>query len=469
MDDPVISVAQAIKMNNRELVAITGGGGKTSLMKALTGDLSGGIVATATTRLALSETGMFPKVIIFSSEKSARATEQSSQHTAVSSRAELLREVEEVLEEGGSCLVVGDLHGDKVLGVPVDLPGRLFLLENVNYVLVEADGSRRLPCKAPGPHEPVVPAQATIVIPTVGIECLDKPLKDIAHRPDLVSDITGLELEQSMTEEALARLITHSNGGLKGVPRGARVVPFINKVDRIEQQEKARNVARMILEEDRIDRVVSGALRTDRPIRETHRRMTAVVLAAGQSSRMGAPKQLLPWGDTTVLGQTIDNLQRSLVNEVVVISGFQAEAIGEVAARYGVKTMVNQDFENGGMISSVQTALRVLPDNREAILVMLADQPMIEPETVDVLMKAWLGNRGELIAPVFNGRRGNPVIFGRRYFDELLAVSRGANPREVLERRVDEIEMVAVDSETIFHDLDRLDDYDRWRPEIDKT
>jgi molybdenum cofactor cytidylyltransferase len=469
MDDPVISVAQAIKMGNRELVAITGGGGKTSLMKALSGDLSGGIVVTATTRLALSETAMFPKVIVFSPDQSGHATHKISQRTTASSQADLLRKVEEALEDEGCCLVVGDRLGDKVLGVPIDLPGRFLLLENVNYVLVEADGSRRLPCKAPGPHEPVVPAQATIVIPTVGIECLDEPLKDIAHRPELVSAITGLKLEQAMTEQALARLIAHPNGGLKGIPRDARVVPFINKVDGEEQEEKARTVARLLLEEDRIDRVVSGALRTNRPVRETHRRITAVVLAAGQSSRMGAPKQLLPWGKTTVLGQTIENLQRSLVNEVVVISGFQAEAVREVAARYGAKTLVNDDFEDGGMISSVRTALRALPENREAILVMLADQPMIEPATIDILIKAWLGNQGELIAPVFNGRRGNPVIFGRRYFDELFAVSRGADPREVLKRRADEIEMVDVDSETILHDLDRLEDYERWRPEIDKT
>jgi molybdenum cofactor cytidylyltransferase len=464
MDDSVITVAGAIGMGDQELVAITGGGGKTSLLKTLCDELPGGVVATATTRLALSETSLFPKVIIYCPDQHGRATAQNKLGSIAFSQAELFEIVEESLEEVGCCLVVGDRQGDKVLGVPVGLPGHLLLLEKVNHVLVEADGSRRLPCKAPGPHEPVIPDQATIVIPTAGIECLDEPLEDIAHRPELVSAITGLRPDEKMTEQALARLITHPNGGLKGVPRNARVVPFINKVDGAEHVEKARAVARLILDEDRIDRVLLGALRDKRPIRETHRRITAVVLAAGVSSRMGAPKQLLPWGTTTVLGQTIGNLQKSLVNEVVVVSGFRAEDVGKVAVRYGVKSLFNEDFEDGGMISSVQTALRSLPQNIEAILVMLADQPMIEPATIDILIGAWLGNLGELIAPVFNGRRGNPVIFGRRYFEELNAVSRGANPRELLIRRAKDIELVEVGSESIFYDLDRLEDYDRWRP-----
>jgi molybdenum cofactor cytidylyltransferase len=356
-----------------------------------------------------------------------------------------------------------------VKGVPVDLPGRIISRDDVAYVLVEADGSRRKPCKAPGPHEPVIPPEATIVLPTAGIDAIGKPISEIAHRPERVEAITGLEVDQPMTVRALARLITHQQGGLKGIPQNARVVPFLNKVNSEELLDKARDVARLILEEDQIDRVISGAILSNQPVREIHRRITAIVLAAGLSTRMGRPKQLLPWGDTTVLGQTIDNLQRSHINEVVVVSGYQTQQVASVASQLGVQTFFNELYASGGLISSVQTALRLLPDNREAILVMLADQPMVETETIDRLVKAWSENKGELLAPVIKGRRGNPVLIGRRYFAELLSLPAGSAPRELINRHSEQLKLVEVESDSILRDLDEIEDYERWRPESGST
>ena len=97
-----------------------------------------------------------------------------------------------------------------------------------------------------------------------------------------------------MTVGALAILITHSSGGLKGVPAGARPIPFVNKVDNAEKLRDARQVARLCLREERVERVVIGSIRSSWPIREVHRRVTAVVLAAGQSERMGKTNSCYP-------------------------------------------------------------------------------------------------------------------------------------------------------------------------------
>ncbi len=469
MDKGLVSLAEALTIGSSGLVAFTGGGGKTSLMMALSEGLSGGIVMTTTTHLSVSQLQLVPEVIRFLPSELGESLEQGPKTEIVSGHAELFRKITESLARSGRCLVVGAPHGDKVIGVPVDLPGQLFSRDDIDYVLVEADGSRRKPCKAPGPHEPVIPPEATVVFPTAGIDAIGKPISEIAHRPERVKAITGLEVDQPMTARALARLITHQEGGLKGIPQNARVVPFLNKVDSDELLDKARDVARLILEEDRIDRVILGAIRSNRPVREIHRRITAIVLAAGRSSRMGRPKQLLPWGDTTVLGRTIGNLQQSCVNEVVVISGYQAQEVEKVSAQLGVQTFFNELYASGGMISSVQTALRLLPDNREAILVMLADQPMVEPAIIDRLIEAWSENKGELLAPVIGGRRGNPVLIGRRYFDELLSLPEGAAPRELIRRHNAELHLVEVKTDSILHDLDEIEDYKRWRPKGGNT
>jgi molybdenum cofactor cytidylyltransferase len=179
---------------------------------------------------------------------------------------------------------------------------------------------------------------------------------------------------------------------------------------------------------------------------------------------MGRPKQLLPWGDTTVLGRTIDNLQRSRVNEVVVVSGYRAQEVERISAQLGVQTFFNELYESGGMISSVQTALRLLPENREAILVMLADQPMVETKTIDRLVRAWSEDKGELVAPVIKGRRGNPVLIGRRYFDELLSLPLGSAPRDLINRHGEQLKLIEAETDSILRDLDEIEDYERWRP-----
>ena len=144
-----------------ELIAIVGGGGKTSLMFALAQALAGRVVITTTTRIFAAQTKLAAAVC------SANDLTSLSRHLA----------------EHGSCLVIGDVQGDKAVGVDPTLPGQLLARPDVEYVLVEADGSRMRPIKAPAAHEPVIPPDATLVIPVIGIDALDGPLDKVAHRP----------------------------------------------------------------------------------------------------------------------------------------------------------------------------------------------------------------------------------------------------------------------------------------------
>jgi molybdenum cofactor cytidylyltransferase len=179
---------------------------------------------------------------------------------------------------------------------------------------------------------------------------------------------------------------------------------------------------------------------------------------------MGQSKLLLPWGQTTVLGQTLSNLQASAVHDIQVVSGFEAEAMEVIAAQRDMSVIHNPDYVQGEMLSSLQAAVAQLPRNRAAVLVMLADQPMIEAQVLDRLLAAYWRGHGELIAPSYKGQRGNPVLIGRSYFPQLLALLQGSAPRELLQRYEDDLYLVEVESEAILHDIDRPDDYLRWRP-----
>lgn len=435
-----------------ELVAFAGGGGKTSLMFALAAVLPGRVVVTTTTRIFAVQMKLAPAVCF----------------------ADDLSHLGEYLAEYGSCLMVGRVEGDKAVGVELSLPGQLLARPDVDTVLVEADGSRMRPVKAPGDHEPVIPPDTTLLVPVVGIDALDGPLETVAHRPERVRELldgrlgseaaTTLINNDCLTADALACLLTHPEGGLKDAPDQARIVPFINKVETSAQLLAARQVGQQVLRTSRVERVVLGAVRTGKPVSEVQRRVTAVVLAAGQASRMGQTKQLLPWGETTVLGQTLGNLRASAVHDILVVVGHDAEPVAGVAAAAGVPIVYNPDYATGEMLSSLQVAVEHLPDDRAAVLVMLADQPLVEAETIDALLGAYWQGQGELIAPFFAGRRGNPVLIGRRHFVELLALPADGAPRDVLRRHAAEVVSVSMETDTILRDLDNPDEYERWRP-----
>lgn len=431
-----------------ELIAFVGGGGKTSLLFALGAALPGRRILTTTTRIFAAQMNLAPEVIF--------ATEDIEKSEG---------KIGEALDRHGTCLVVGAVEGEKARGVPPELPGQWLARPDVDFVLVEADGSRMRPIKAPAAHEPVIPPAATLVVPVVGIDALDGRFSEITHRPELAAELLQWSvIHDRLSARDVARLVTHAQGGLKGVPDGARVMVFINKVETAVQLTAARQIAQQILQTSRIDRVIIGAVKTDQPVRELHQRVTTVILAAGEGKRMGETKQLLPWGSTTVLGQTIRNLQQTAVHNLLVITGHEAETVNKVAREADVKTLHNPDYAAGEMLSSLQTAVRQLPENITAVLVMLADQPMVKPETIDLLLEAYWQGHSDLIAPVFEGRRGNPVLIGRSYFAELLALPPGDAPRTLLHRHADKLHLVEVPTDSILRDLDKPEQYERERP-----
>ncbi|MCH8891013.1 MAG: putative selenium-dependent hydroxylase accessory protein YqeC [Myxococcales bacterium] len=219
-------------------VAIVGGGGKSSLMFELAERLPGRGVMTTTTR-------------IFSQQMSSAA--ECCTLADADWRARL-----DAFES--ALLVVGRVEGERAVGVAPELPAELLAHPRVDWVVVEADGSRMLPVKAPGPHEPVIPMGTTLLVPVVGIDALSKPIGEIAHRPERVCAIAGLSVEDTLTPAALARLITSPEGGLKGAASAGRTAVLINKVESASEFAIAREVAEQILRDSAVERVAVGAL-----------------------------------------------------------------------------------------------------------------------------------------------------------------------------------------------------------------
>jgi len=425
------------------LVSFVGGGGKTSLIFALAAQLPGKVIITTTTRLARAQVdGAAPRL------------------SATICRFPDLSALDEAAE--GIFLVIGvDVADEKVSGVAPDQPRRWLSRGDITAVLVEADGARMRPVKAPAEYEPVLPIGTTLLVPVAGVDALGQRIGEVAHRAPLVAGLLGKSQEAVLTPRDLALLLTAPQGGLKSVPVSARVIPVLNKVQTPEQMTAARQAAREILRSPLPHCALLTAAATANPLLERVSRVTAVVLAAGEARRMGRLKQLLPWGDTTMLGQTLRTLSHTVVHDTLVVTGAEADAVAAVVTA-GVPTLHNPDYARSEMLGSLQTAVRQLPAQIEAALVVLADQPLVEPQTIDLLLQALWQGRGDLIAPSYDGRRGNPVLIGRAYFQELLSLPTGAAPRDLLRRH--ELFLVPVQSPSVLQDIDDLQDYESLRP-----
>ena len=157
----------------------------------------------------------------------------------------------------------------KAESVSLDLFTRLRAWFPDACLLNEADGSRMRPFKAPAAHEPVIPAETTLVVPVVGADVFGKTLDDDhVHRPELIGALSGAPLGTPITPEIVARVLAHPEGGRKGVPPGARIVVVINKVERLPERAPARETAERLLREPAIHSVVLGAVRAEEPVLE---------------------------------------------------------------------------------------------------------------------------------------------------------------------------------------------------------
>ena len=183
--------------------------------------------------------------------------------------------------------------------------------------------------------------------------------------------------------------------------------------------------------------------------------VSALVLAAGRSTRMGPVNKLLaPLGGRAMVRAVVDELAGSSVRPVVVVTGHEAGRVQEALAGSGVRLVHNPEYRQG-LSGSIRTGLAALPESSEAAVICLGDMPLVTATHVDRLAAAFDPAEGrEICVPVFEGKRGNPVLFARRFFDEMAEVRGDVGARHLIDEYEEYVCEVAMGDRAVLVDVD---------------
>ena len=396
-------------------VAFVGAGGKTTAIFQCARQLTGPVFVTATTHLAVHQLDL------------------ADQHYFVDNL--VLDHLKSELLPGIS-LLTGPLEpgSNRTLGVPADQLESIYALAEAHQIplLIEADGSRQRPFKAPANHEPPIPGFVDLVVVVAGLSGLGNPLNPKwVHRPEIFASLSGLSTGEMITPAALAKVLTHPDGGLKNIPPSAQRVTLLNQADPPELQAKAMELKSLLL--PIFDAVILSSLTQKSPIFAVHEPIAAVILAAGEARRFGSPKQLLNWHGKPLIWHVAKRALRAELNPVIIIAGAEIDAIQQAVADLQVQIIHNPDWQQG-QGTSAKLGAEAVSARSGGILFMLADQPQIPIPLMRALIEAHAQRLNPIMGPLVDGKRGNPVLFDRATFPDLTLLSGEAGGRQLFSK-----------------------------------
>ncbi len=442
-------LAQALRLAGLPRVALVGAGGKSTAMYQLARQLSPPVIVTATTHLSRKQLQWADRHIVL-------------MHSDEVNRLDLSEDV---------TVLTGPLApGERTVGLEGETLERVKQYADQRGIplILEADGSRMLPLKAPAAHEPVLPAWVDTVVVVVGLSAVGKPLAaGWVHRAEVFSQLAGLEPGEEITWEALGRMLTHPQGGLKNIPPGARRVALLNQADTPALQAQAQALAERLIPD--YDMALVASLREaeergqesapgEGVVQAVYEPLAGVILAAGGSQRLGRPKQTLLWRGQPLVRHVAQTALKAGLSPVVVVTGAARAEVERAVEGLPVRLVHNPEWQ-AGQSSSLKIGLQELPPETGATFFLLADQPQVPPTLLWSMIETHRKSAAPLIAPQVEGRRANPVLFDRVTFPDLSGLSGDTGGRALFARYP--VSWVLWNDASLLLDVDTPEDYQR--------
>ena len=397
-----ITEALQLRLPEHAVISVVGAGGKTSLIFAWAHELAAAgknVVITTTTHMYRPER----------------------------------------MEEDGIRIVVSDdpERPDKVSAPPAEVLDSL--RDTADVVLIEADGSRRMPLKWPADREPVIPDYTDVTVCVAGLSALGRRTADVVYNAEGLPDVLKRETADMNLIHAI---VSSRDGGQKGVRGDFRV--FMNQVD--DDIDRLAAAYRM----QQIFAVMGiqsawGTLMPEEP------KIAVILEAAGNSTRFGSNKLLHIMDDGRPMIASIFDAVRPLdVYKKILVT--QYDDIAEMAAGFDV---VMNDRPDLGISRSMQLGLAAAGD-ADAYMFCVCDQPGLSTSTIKKLIEAYKKGTAGIVSLAWQGKMCNPKIFSSRYREELMALSGDTGGRQIIASHADDLLLVEAKSEAEVRDIDSL-------------
>lgn len=447
-------LVRALRVDPSSRIAFVGAGGKSSAMFELARQLPPPVLVTATTHLGVWQLKLADRYFQVEVEGDIALVDK--------------RELSGVIGILGKMI-----EPERVAGLSFESIKRVFsLAEDLQSpVLLEADGSRQLPLKAPASHEPPIPPDVNSVVVVVGLSALGNPLNpNWVHRPEAFSKLSGLPEGEKITLDGIAKVLNSGDGGLKNIPPKARRIVLLNQAGTLERKSQAHSLSQLLIPP--YDSVIIGSIQQniqkignarfsqsqESQVSAVLEPVAGIILAAGGSSRLGEPKQLLPWRGETFVGTITRNAVESGLSPVVVVTGSHADLVKKAVEDLPVRIVYNPDWELG-QSTSVKVGLQAITEEVGAAMFLLSDQPQVSPMLIRKLVEAHAQTLSSIVAPLIDGHRGNPVIFDRDTFNDFSKLKGDEGGRGLFSRYP--IEWVEWHDRQMLLDVDTPEDYQR--------
>jgi molybdenum cofactor cytidylyltransferase len=426
----MLTIAKALRITAPRTIAFAGAGGKTTAALQLAHELRPAFVTT-TTHLGDWQVS-------------------AADRHAIWAPGEPMQDFEAFLGSGVT-LVTGPLEpaGGRYQGL--SLPQLESLRQLTGYhdlpLLIEADGARQRPLKAPAEHEPVIPDFADTVVVVAGLSALETPTDwDRVHRPDLFARLAGARVGDVIAPEHIVRVLTEPLGGLKHIPPQARRVALLNQADTPSLQAIGSQIAQAL--NSVYDSAIVASLAPPLPARPAiyavHEKVAGIILAAGESRRFGRTKQLLDYHGRPFVRAVAQKAISGGLDPVIVVTGSDAEAVEAALAGLPLQIVRNPDWPSGqassiraglgpltGTPGSAGAAARRLPG---AAIFLLSDMPQVTAEVLRALVEGHAHELPAVLAPMVEDRRGNPTLFDCATFPDLMRLSGDQGGRAIFSK-----------------------------------
>ncbi len=375
----------------------------------------------------------------------------------------------------GILLLYSEENNGRLSGLQLNVLDGVYQLAKKHNLplLIEADGSRARPLKAPAKHEPTIPDFVQLVVVVAGLSGLGKPLTNMwVHRPERFAELTGLQPGETITGDALVKLLLSNEGGMKNIPSQARKIGLVNQADTPELQSQAKTIGEKLLPVfqaciiatlSRGDRkILTDGDQTAEKIIGIHaviEQIGGVVLAAGNSSRFGEPKQLLKWKGEALIRHVVSSAINAGLSPVGVVVGSNAGKVQAEIKDLPVRIVNNYNWMDG-MSSSIKAGLTALGGEGGGVVFLQADQPQIPASLIKSLVEAHQVSLNPIIAPQVDGQRGNPVLFDVDTFRDLLTIEGDVGGRALFSHYP--VQWVPWHEANILMDIDSPEDYTKF-------